>query len=122
VFFDVGSSATLGTGTQFAGNIIAQQSITLTTGASILCGRAMALTGAVTLDTNSISRDCNAMNFSTQRSDFGSAGFSGVSAGTSPAPVPEPSVIAIMTAGLAGLAVVRGRRPRRSLAPTHPSV
>ncbi len=55
VFWQVGSSATLGTATAFQGTIIAQASITLTTGASILDGRAIALTGAVTLDSNSVS-------------------------------------------------------------------
>jgi len=53
IYFAVGSSATLGTGTQFAGNILAVASITLTTGAS-LAGRAIALGGAVTLDTNTV--------------------------------------------------------------------
>jgi hypothetical protein len=53
VYWQVGSSATLGTGTAFAGNIVALQSITLTTGAS-LSGRALARNGAVTLDTNAI--------------------------------------------------------------------
>jgi hypothetical protein len=52
VFYQVGSSATLGTGTDFAGNILALTSITLNTGASIDCGRALARNGAVTLDTN----------------------------------------------------------------------
>ncbi|MBC8135516.1 MAG: DUF3494 domain-containing protein [Fibrella sp.] len=52
VFFQVGSSATLGTGTAFTGNILALTSITLTTGASISEGRALARNGAVTLDTN----------------------------------------------------------------------
>ena len=47
----IGSSATLGTGTNFAGNILAQSSITLTTGAT-LRGRALARTGTVTLDSN----------------------------------------------------------------------
>ncbi len=51
VFFQVGSSATLGTNTAFAGNILALTSITLNTGASI-DGRALARNGAVTLDTN----------------------------------------------------------------------
>ena len=51
VFWQVGSSATLGTGTKFIGNIIALQSITLTTGAT-LDGRALAINGAVTMDTN----------------------------------------------------------------------
>ena len=54
VYFQVGSSATLGTGTAFEGNILADQSITLTTGASMLDGRALALVGAVTMDTNQI--------------------------------------------------------------------
>ncbi|TLD68675.1 DUF3494 domain-containing protein [Phragmitibacter flavus] len=53
-FFNVGSSATLGTGTQFAGTILALTSITLTTGADIDYGRAIALNGAVTMDTNFI--------------------------------------------------------------------
>jgi hypothetical protein len=53
VFWLVGSSATLGTNTVFAGNIIAQVSITATTGA-LINGRLLARTGAVTLDTNEI--------------------------------------------------------------------
>ncbi|MCW5719258.1 MAG: DUF3494 domain-containing protein [Bauldia sp.] len=54
VFFRVGSSATLGTTTTFNGNIVALTSITLTTGANIICGAAWAQNGAVTLDTNTI--------------------------------------------------------------------
>jgi Ice-binding-like/IPTL-CTERM motif len=53
VFWQVGSSATLGTSTAFAGNILALTSITATTGANIV-GRALARNGAVTLDTNNI--------------------------------------------------------------------
>lgn len=51
VYWVVGSSATLGTGTSFVGTIMAQASITVTTGASVR-GRALARTGAVTLDSN----------------------------------------------------------------------
>jgi hypothetical protein len=54
VFWQVGSSATLGTTTEFEGNILALTSITLTTRASIACGRALAINGAVTMDTNFI--------------------------------------------------------------------
>lgn len=54
VYWQVGSSATLGTNTIFAGNIVALTSITLNTGASINCGRALARNGAVTLDNNTI--------------------------------------------------------------------
>ncbi|MBU0492020.1 MAG: DUF3494 domain-containing protein, partial [Chloroflexi bacterium] len=55
VFWQVGTSATLGTRTAFKGNILALTSITLNTGASIVSGRALARNGAVTLDTNVIS-------------------------------------------------------------------
>jgi uncharacterized repeat protein (TIGR01451 family) len=51
VFWQVGSSATLGTYSIFAGTIMAQASVSLATGAA-LNGRALARTGAVTLDSN----------------------------------------------------------------------
>lgn len=54
VYWTVGSSATLGTSSVFAGNILADQSITLNTAATITCGRALARVGAVTLDSNTI--------------------------------------------------------------------
>ena len=58
VYWLVGSSATLGTTTAFEGNIMALASITMNTGASILNGRALAQTGAVTMATNTISDIC----------------------------------------------------------------
>lgn len=51
VYWQVGSSATLGTGTTFRGNILALESITLNDNATML-GRALARNGAVTLGTN----------------------------------------------------------------------
>lgn len=53
VWWREASSATLGTGTSLTGNILALASISLETGAS-LDGRALAQTGAVTLDANTI--------------------------------------------------------------------
>lgn len=53
VFWQVGSSATLGTGSTFVGNILALTSITGTTGAGV-SGRMLARNGAVTLDTNNV--------------------------------------------------------------------
>lgn len=54
VFWKIGSSATIGTGTSFAGSILALASITLTTGATV-SGRALARSGAVTMDNNAVS-------------------------------------------------------------------
>jgi ice-binding like protein len=55
VFWQVGSSATLDTGTAFEGHILALTSITMNTGATILDGSALAQNGAVTLQSNDIS-------------------------------------------------------------------
>jgi hypothetical protein len=53
VYWQVGSSATLGTNVAFNGNILAYASVTLDTGAT-LSGRALAQTGAVTMDSSAV--------------------------------------------------------------------
>jgi len=53
VWWQVGSSATLGTTASLPGNLLALTSITLNTGASV-SGRALARNGAVTLDGNTV--------------------------------------------------------------------
>jgi len=55
VYWQVSSSATVGTGAAFVGNILALVSVTMNTGAT-LQGSALARNGAVTLDTNTITR------------------------------------------------------------------
>ncbi|MHB8275327.1 MAG: ice-binding family protein [Dermatophilaceae bacterium] len=55
VFWQIGSSATLGTNSKLVGTVLAYQSITVTTGATVV-GRVLARNGAVTLDTNTIIR------------------------------------------------------------------
>jgi type VI secretion system secreted protein VgrG len=85
VWFQVGSSATLGTGTSFSGTIIAAASDTLATGVSVN-GRILALGGAVTLDANSV---------------------------TNTAAVPEPAATALLVSGLALLATIGVRARRR---------
>ncbi len=58
VFWDVGSAATIQSGTKFYGNILAVANIAMVTGATDSCGSVLSQT-AVTLDTNTISKGCN---------------------------------------------------------------
>jgi len=88
VFWQVGSSATLGTNSTFKGTILALASITVTTGATI-DGRTLARTGAVTLDTNTITRSACATPVTT-----GTTVTSSTNPSTSGAPV---TFIAIVT-------------------------
>lgn len=127
VYWQVGSSATLGTSSLFLGNIIALASVGLNTGAQIVCGRAIALTGAVTLDNNVISSDCtNGGDYGTGVNDFGSLGFSGAIEGGSPigggggidaggggvTATPEPATVGLMAMGLLGLGGFIKRRKK----------
>ena len=90
----------------FVGNILAYQSIALTTASTLVSGRAIALNGAVTLDSNQITSDClvSACGAST---DFYSVGFSGgeISA------VPVPAALPLMATafGIFGLARRRNK-------------
>ncbi|MEH2283429.1 MAG: ice-binding family protein [Nostoc sp.] len=96
VFFQIGSSATLGTYTQFQGNILALTSITLTTGVNIECGRALAQNGAVTMDTNKVSSTCY-----TKPQEVA-------------AEVPEPdSSLGVLSSGMVGLLFAFNKRFRK---------
>lgn len=111
IYWQVGSSATLGVGTDFAGNVLAQVSVTLDPTAQIVCGRAIGLTGAVTLSDNLVSNDCAAQNFGLGLGDGGSFGFSGD--GTV-SPVPEPTTAMLFMAGLAGLGFKRMKSSKQT--------
>lgn len=117
VFFGVGTSAVLGVGSQFAGNLIATDSITFNASASLLCGRALALNGAVTLDSNQVSNDCAAGNLGGGNVDFASQGFSGLAATQA---LPEPGSALLWSLGLGALAWSR-RRVRTPVRTMHAS-
>jgi hypothetical protein len=77
LYWAIGSAATFGASSNMAGNFIANTSITFNTSANLVSGRAIALTAAVTMDTNKISRDASTQAFGTGRTDATSLGFSG---------------------------------------------
>jgi type VI secretion system secreted protein VgrG len=97
-YWQVGSAATLGTSTAFVGTIIAHDSITMNTSAS-LYGRALALNAAVTLDTNAITVPVCSIN-------------------APPAPTPELPTVILLSVGLVGMGsyfVIRSKNQKRKL-------
>jgi hypothetical protein len=90
VFWQVGSSATLGTGTRFVGTIMASATITANTAATIH-GRLLARTGAVNLDTNTITTSNCASSASGEGGGTETTtGAAGPSGGAPPAPGAKP--------------------------------
>jgi hypothetical protein len=81
VFWQVGSSATLGTGSHLIGSVLALTSITATTGATV-DGRLLARNGAVTLDHNTITAEtCAATTTATTAPVAGGSGAGRVAGG-----------------------------------------
>lgn len=96
IFWQVGSSATLGTGTSFLGTVIAFTSVTINTGTSI-SGRTIARNGAVTTGSAAISV-CS------------------LGGGTNPPPPPQSTAVPALGFGFAllmGLALVLVAARRR---------
>lgn len=119
VFWNVGSSATIDVNTNFLGNILALESITMNTSATDLCGRALAKTGAVTLDQNSLSGICSGMlegsyglsnGFDVTSWDDGTttvAALPFAPVNPTPTAVPVPATALLFGLGIAGLMATR---------------
>jgi hypothetical protein len=118
VYSNVGSSATPDTTTSsFEGNILVLTSITLNTGATDQCGRALAHTGAVTMDTNTISKGCSDLFSVSAGTGTGlGGGLTIPPGGGTPIPLPsvsapEPGTMLLLGSGIAGfLFITRLRR------------
>lgn len=110
LFWQVGSSATLGTSSSFLGNIVALTSITLNTDATDDCGRLLARNGAVTLDDNVVSIGCNGKHFGKDvTNESGSNGLSGGLSGGGTSNTPESGTLLLVGCGMFCIAF-----PRRS--------
>ncbi|CAN5794712.1 hypothetical protein BH23ACT4_BH23ACT4_00380 [soil metagenome] len=134
VFWQVGSSATLGTGSTFVGTILALTSISVTTGVTVQ-GRVLARNGAVTLDTDTFNiPNCDLTAPTTTTSEATTTTSeattttsgattttdgSGDAAGSGASDLPftgsesTPAVIVAILALVAGVAMVRTGRPSR---------
>lgn len=82
VYWKVGSSATFGSGTAFEGNVLALETISMTSGVTFL-GRALARNGEVTLDNDVLT----APKCSTGSAGSGAGGGTGTGGGTTTTPV-----------------------------------
>jgi hypothetical protein len=82
VYWQVGSSATLATNSDFAGNVLALASVTLNTGAKVT-GRVFARNASVTLDNNVITRPaCTTPSGGGSGGDSGNGGSGSGGSGT----------------------------------------
>ena len=108
IYWQVGSSATLGTDSTFQGNVLALTTITANTGASVV-GRLLARNGAVTLDTNEIIRAiCAEVIDTTPDTDDEGEGEGDSSGGSDPAKAAELRRTLLLAAQVVDIASLPG--------------
>jgi hypothetical protein len=123
VYWLVGSSATLGSTTTFAGNILAAASIGMTDSVTLGCGRALARDAAVTLINDTIGSGCStALSSSLELSGGPTGGGVTVNGGVVTvsrgergplaAEIPEPGSLMLLGAGIGCLVARRLRSAR----------
>jgi hypothetical protein len=127
VYWVVGTTATLNSGTTIFGNILANDSITMGNGVTLDCGRALASTAAVTMIGDTISTNCAG----AEAAEAGSNGLSGgltvtttegggtevtelPSSTVPPISTPEPGTFALLLCGLLPIGVLTLRKLRLS--------
>ena len=111
VFWLLGTQANLGSDSTFVGNILAGSSVVFAPTAQILCGRAFAQTGSVTLIDNLISNTCEVSG--SGGNDFGSYGYSRGTGDTTQG-IPEPGTLTLFSLALgAGFLLLRKFRSTR---------
>jgi hypothetical protein len=125
VFWQVGSSATLGTGTRFVGTVMASATITANTAATIH-GRLLARTGAVNLDTNTITTsNCAGGSETPTAAEVASGTTTTPGASGAPPPVLSATQIAARRKAAARRAAKRraaARRKAKEHAIAHPAL
>ena len=129
VFWQVGSSATLGSGSVFTGNILALTSVTVTSSVTVH-GRALARNGAVTLDNDTFTRPTCAQapvvpsttTTTPSTTTSPSTTTPGGSATTTPAPTVPGGAVTTTTAGTITAETIGGGTPIASLPETPSTV
>lgn len=117
VFWQVTSSATLGTNSVFVGTVLALTSVTATTGV-VIFGRLLARNGAVTLDSNQMNRPSCGAATKAPTTPKAATGAAGAGASTTALPgtgvhlvIPMTALLAVILGGLM-LATTQRRRAR----------